>query len=79
MLILFSNIWYYLAKFAALLTIIAFAVDPFSQQLVQFISCDQPSNSSNPVISRTNSYVAASGHLGAGQNEIDGPMAVAIN
>ena len=58
---------------------IAFAVDPFSQQLVQFISCVQPSNSTNINIPRTNTYAAASGHLGAGQNEIDGPMAVAIN
>ncbi|KAI3329470.1 hypothetical protein HD806DRAFT_287970 [Xylariaceae sp. AK1471] len=69
----------YFAKFAAFLTVLVMAVDPFTQQIIQYVSCPQVSVSDQSFIARTNSYYAQGGHTGAGENDIDSPMAVAIN
>lgn len=68
-----------LARFGALLTVLAFAADPFSQQIVEYVDCPQNSTNSQASVARTNSYMAQGGHTGAMEADIDSPMAVAIN
>lgn len=45
-----------LTSFGAVITIFAIAIDPFTQQVVQFYSCTVPSHSSTATIPRTNNY-----------------------
>lgn len=58
--------------------VLAFAADPFSQQIVEYVNCPQISTDSQVAIARTNNYVAQGGHVAAGEADIDSPMAVAI-
>ncbi|KAK8021767.1 hypothetical protein PG990_006905 [Apiospora arundinis] len=67
------------AKFAALLTILAAIIDPFSQQIVGVVGCTREDDQSRAFVGRTNGYYANGGHTGALSSEIDSPMAVAIN
>ncbi|KAI0912578.1 hypothetical protein F4823DRAFT_581206 [Ustulina deusta] len=67
------------ARFAAVLTILAAVLDPFSQQLVGIIDCTRESDISTASVARTNAYYANGGHTGPLDSEIDSPMAVAIN
>ncbi|KAK8092231.1 uncharacterized protein PG998_015063 [Apiospora kogelbergensis] len=67
------------AKFAAILTILAAVVDPFSQQIVGVVGCTRGDDQSRALVGRTNGYYANGGHTGALSSEIDSPMAVAIN
>lgn len=57
----------------------AFAIDPFTQQLVQFTSCDQLSTNLNATISRTNRYVGPDSKSWSLGDDVGGPLAVAIN
>ncbi|KAI1766282.1 hypothetical protein GGR53DRAFT_486891 [Hypoxylon sp. FL1150] len=67
-----------LARFAAFLMIMAFAADPFTQQIVGHVDCPQVSPQAIATVARTSSYTAQGGHTGAGEADIDSPMAVAI-
>ncbi|KAI0385228.1 hypothetical protein F5Y04DRAFT_208321 [Hypomontagnella monticulosa] len=67
-----------LARFAAFVMVLAFAADPFSQQIIEYVDCPQVSTDVQVAIARTNNYVAQGGHVGAGESDIDSPMAVAI-
>lgn len=69
----------YLAKLAALLTVLAVAVDPFAQQIIVYLDCPQLSQEFYSSIARTNKYNATGEHIGAGEGNIDNPMGVAIN
>ncbi|KAI1131599.1 hypothetical protein F5Y10DRAFT_233169 [Nemania abortiva] len=70
----------YFAKFAALLTILAVAIDPFTQQLVVYTDCPHISANEHSLVARTNQYQASGAQFqGAGLVSLDAPMAVAIN
>ncbi|KAI0186480.1 hypothetical protein EV127DRAFT_514366 [Xylaria flabelliformis] len=71
----------YFAKFAALLTVLAVAVDPFTQQVVVYTDCAHISTNEYSLVARTNDYRACGPVVsdGAGIISIDSPMAVAIN
>ncbi|KAI0435838.1 hypothetical protein F4803DRAFT_276716 [Xylaria telfairii] len=69
----------YFAKFAALLTVLTIAIDPFAQQIVLYVDCSRASFNEHSLVARTNNYYAQGGHIGAGETDIDAPMAVAIN
>lgn len=69
----------YLAKFAAFITVLTVAIDPFAQQIIAYVDCPGVSAAFQSSIARTNHYNVTGGHIGAGQSDIDGPMAVAIN
>lgn len=58
--------------------IMAFAADPFTQQIVGHVDCPQVSSQAIATVARTSSYIAQGGHTGAGEADIDSPMAVAI-
>ncbi|KAF2671138.1 hypothetical protein BT63DRAFT_423379 [Microthyrium microscopicum] len=74
-----DNVFKYLAKFAALLTIIAFIADPFVQQVVQNVDCPQTYIGHASRLPRTSEYIINGGHIAAGESSIHPPMAVAIN
>lgn len=67
-----------LARFGALLIVLAFAADPFTQQIVGNVDCPQISPNTRASVARTSSYMAQGGHVGANEADIDSPMAVAI-
>ncbi|KAI0390152.1 hypothetical protein F5Y17DRAFT_83149 [Xylariaceae sp. FL0594] len=69
----------YFAKFAAFLTVLLIAVDPFTQQIVQIVNCPQVSAADQAFVARTNGYYAQGGHIGASEADIDSPMAASIN
>ncbi|KAJ2989708.1 hypothetical protein NUW58_g3331 [Xylaria curta] len=69
----------YLAKFAAFVTVLMVAVEPFSQQVIIYVNCPQVSPDFQSSVARTNNYNATGGHTGAGTSDIDTRMAVAIN
>ncbi|KAF2495036.1 hypothetical protein BU16DRAFT_378608 [Lophium mytilinum] len=79
-----QNIRKYFTKFAALLAVLTFMIDPFTQQMVGFVDCyrtvgsDRNSTGPRGAISRTNTYAVSGDQLPTGKIEIDGPMAVAI-
>ncbi|KAF2807575.1 uncharacterized protein BDZ99DRAFT_478137 [Mytilinidion resinicola] len=79
-----QNFRKYFAKFAALLAVLAFITDPFTQQMVEFVDCyrifasDRNSTTLRGAISRANTYTAYGDQLQTGKIEIDGPMAFAI-
>ncbi|MCJ1326414.1 hypothetical protein MMC10_003078 [Thelotrema lepadinum] len=68
-----------MAQFAAFLTMLGLAVDPFSQQVLRYVDCPQNVSSLTAVISRTNIYARAAEGIGESQAIIDDPMVVAIN
>ena len=68
-----------MAQFAAFLTVLGLAVDPFSQQVLRYVDCPQNASSLAAVLSRTNVYGGTAGATGESQAVIDDPMVVAIN
>ena len=68
----------YLTAFGALITIIALAIDPFTQQILQYYNCLQPMSDATALIPRTNNYTAAGMHTGAAETSLDGPMAAML-
>ncbi|KAI0198824.1 hypothetical protein F4808DRAFT_472493 [Astrocystis sublimbata] len=69
----------YLAKFAALVIVLTVAVDPFLQQIIAYVDCQQISPDVQSTIARTNNYNRTAGHLSAADSLIDAAMAVAMN
>ncbi|KAI0876500.1 hypothetical protein GGS24DRAFT_488558 [Hypoxylon argillaceum] len=69
----------YLAKLATLVIVLTVAVDPFTQQVIVHVECSQVSPELRSSIARTDYYNATSSHVPAGENHVDGPMALAIN
>jgi hypothetical protein len=68
----------YLTAFGALITIIALAIDPFTQQIPQYYNCLQPMSGATALIPRTNNYTAAGIHTGPIDVSLDGPMAATL-
>ncbi|KAI0399530.1 hypothetical protein F4802DRAFT_589147 [Xylaria palmicola] len=69
----------YLAKFAAFVTVLLMAVEPFTQQVIDHVDCPRASPDFQARVARTSNYNVTGGHTGAGTTDIDSPMAVAIN
>ena len=67
-----------LAYLAAGITIIALAIDPFTQQILQYYECLIPSPDGISTVVRTNNYTASGFHTGALEQSLDGPMAAAL-
>ncbi|KAL6884705.1 hypothetical protein GGI43DRAFT_426742 [Trichoderma evansii] len=67
----------YLASLGALIVIIALAVDPFSQALVNYYSCLRHATSP-AAIPRGDNYTAFGAHIFGLQNSLDGPMQLAV-
>lgn len=68
----------YLASLGAFITIAALAVDPFSQQVLQYYDCLQVVPRSIASIPKTNRYSVTGMHTGALSASLDGPAQVAI-
>lgn len=68
----------YLASLGAFITIAALAVDPFSQQVIQYYDCLQTDTGSTARIPKTNRYSVGGMHTGARSATLDGPTQVAI-
>ena len=64
----------YLAVSGALITIIALAIDPFSQQIINYTDCAQPLPNAIASISRTNNYSAYGFRWASDENTLDAPM-----
>ena len=69
----------HMVQFAASLTVLGLAIDPFSQQVLRYVDCPQNAPSLAAVLSRTNVYGGTAGSTGESQAVIDDPMVVAIN
>jgi hypothetical protein len=69
----------HLAAVGALVTVVAIAVDPFTQQAVRFYSCSRPAPNANATLPRANIYDQEGTHVGAGQNILDLPLKAAIS
>ncbi len=67
-----------LAYLGALITVVALAIDPFTQQILQYYECFTPLPDISASIVRTNVYSTAGLHTGAGEASLDGPMAAAL-
>ncbi|KAJ9611536.1 hypothetical protein H2200_004720 [Cladophialophora chaetospira] len=67
-----------LAYLGALVTVVALAIDPFAQQILQYYECMTPLPDSSATIVRTNSYSASGFHTGALEQSLDGVMAAAL-
>ncbi|EKG16900.1 hypothetical protein MPH_05881 [Macrophomina phaseolina MS6] len=78
LLLLFHTRKHYLASLGAFITIAALAVDPFSQQVLQYYDCLEPVAGSIARIPKTNRYSTGGMHTGAGSATLDGPTQVAI-
>ena len=68
----------YLATFGALVMVVAMAIDPFTQQVIQYRDCLEPSRDQTATISRTNTYSRVGVHTGASENVLDAPMTAAL-
>lgn len=68
------------AKISALLIVLALAMDPFTQQVIRFVPCQQENTVLPGAVARANTYEAG-GYAGYGNlgNLRDIPMAMAIN
>lgn len=73
-----SPIRSYLAALGAIITVVAMAVDPFSQQILQYYTCLEPLHSATTSIPGTNNYTGNAFHSGAALHEIDADMSIAI-
>lgn len=69
----------YLATFSALLTILALAIDPFTQQVLQFQNFLRESQNEVASIPKSNSYSATGEQYGYGPYHLDVTMANAVN
>lgn len=68
----------YLATLGSFIIVAALAVDPFSQQIIQYFDCMQPDSGITASIPKTNRYSTGGMHTGAGQSTLDGPTQVAV-
>lgn len=68
----------YIATLGALITVAALAIDPFSQQVVQYYNCLQEVPHAISRIPMTNNYTGDYGHVAAGKGVMDARMASAI-
>lgn len=75
----YRNLRKHLAKFAALLAVLAFITDPFTQQILDYESCAQKDTGLIAKLSRTNGYTKRGGAFTQRDFVIDAPMSVAIN
>lgn len=57
---------HFIASLGAGLTLLTMAVDPFTQQLVRYYDCQQPSNNSVATLPRSAMYSEAGAHTSAG-------------
>lgn len=73
-----SNCLRYLAKTAALVAVLAFFADPFSQQLVQYVDCSEENSIMTAELSRTNTYAATGGFLNPGEAQLDADIYIAM-
>lgn len=67
-----------LGSFGAFLALVSLTVDPFSQASVSIVTCERVVSTPAKVL-RANVYSANGGHVGAGLNELDAPMQIAIS
>lgn len=67
-----------LALFGASITIFALAIDPFSQQVLQYYDCLQPLGGIPAIIPRTNNYTTMGTGLLINWNSPDDPMTTAF-
>lgn len=70
-LFLFNFRRHLLATFGAVITICALAIDPFSQQVLNYRNCLEPNDSVTAQISVTNWYTHTGGHTGADESAMD--------
>ena len=68
----------YLAALGSLITILALAVDPFSQQILHYNSCARQVRGAGAVIARTNSYSAFDTNTVYYPPQLDAPMINAL-
>ncbi|KAJ9616769.1 hypothetical protein H2200_000488 [Cladophialophora chaetospira] len=61
--LLFTNYKHYLAFLGALVTIVALAIDPFSQQVIKYTFCRQPVSNLGASVTVANNYTQAVGPL----------------
>jgi hypothetical protein len=69
-----------LTYLGAVITVAALAIDPFTQQILQYKECLIPASSTDvsATITRTSNYTAAGLHTGAGETSLDGPMVATL-
>lgn len=67
-----------LASFGAFITICALAIDPFSQQVLDYRNCLEPNDSLTARISVTNRYTHTGGHIAGDENAMDNVMTLSI-
>lgn len=75
---LFTNRHNFLASLGALITILALAIDPFTQQILQYYDCLGPLGGFTAMVVRTNNYTASGFHTGPLDNTLDGTMAATL-
>ncbi|KAF7531220.1 hypothetical protein G7054_g9071 [Neopestalotiopsis clavispora] len=67
-----------IASMGALLTLLVAMSDPFIQQLIQYVPCEQEQTSQQASVMRSNNYTATGVHVAAGIQSLDLPMQAAI-
>lgn len=77
-LFLFNFRRHLLATFAAVITICALAIDPFSQQVLNYRNCLEPNDSLTAQIPVTNRYTHTGGHTGPKDSVISSFIALSI-
>lgn len=68
-----------MAQFAAFITVLGLAIDPFSQQVLHYVDCSQNDSSITALLSRTNVYSSATTRIAEPQDIMNEPMTVVIN
>ncbi|KAL1644183.1 hypothetical protein SLS58_004463 [Diplodia intermedia] len=68
----------FLAGLGAVITIVAMAIDPFSQQILQYYTCLRPLHGAITSIPRTNGYTSNAFQTGADVHEMDPQMSITI-
>lgn len=77
-LFLFNFRRHLLATFGAVITICALAIDPFSQQVLNYRNCLEPNDSETARISVTNRYTLTGGHIAADESVLSNFMTLSI-
>ena len=67
-----------LSTLGASITILALAIGPFAQQILQFSSCLIPLEGSSATVARTNNYTVGALQLAVGDPYVDGKMTAAL-
>jgi hypothetical protein len=68
----------YLATFGAVLSIVALAIDPFSQQIIRYYSCFPASRTESARLPRANNYTRDAISRGIGNAELNTTLATSI-